>query len=208
MLLAHTREDGEVQGLEEHLNGTANLSEEFAAAFGAASQGRLVGQVHDIGKYSDAFQNRLLHGGPIVDHSTAGAVECAKKGAGWAALCVAGHHAGLPDFGNLKVDISGQPTLCGRLKGAQQGKIPPYTAWPVADLPEVVPPQGWGQNAVSDAFFVRMLYSCLVDADYLDTEQFMQGPQPRGDGQSVAVLLQKLNRFIAPWHWACLSRVR
>jgi len=198
MLLAHTREDGEMQGLEEHLNGTAKRSEEFAAAFGAASQGWLVGQAHDIGKYSDAFQNRLLRGGPIVDHSTAGAVECAKKGAVWAALCVAGHHAGLPDFGNLKVDIPGQPTLCGRLKGAQQGKIPPYTAWP-GMLPEVVPPQGWAQDAVSNAFFVRMLYSCLVDADYLDTEQFMHGAQPRGGGDTMDSLLQKLNEFISPW---------
>lgn len=54
-----------------------------------------MGLAHDIGKYSEAFQRRLLENGRKVDHATAGAVECARLGAEWAAFCVAGHHGGL-----------------------------------------------------------------------------------------------------------------
>ena len=45
-----------------------------------------------------------------------------------------------------------------------------------------------------------MLYSCLVDADYLDTETFMNGTPPdRGGGEPLEVLLQRLRDFVAPW---------
>lgn len=100
---AHIRqmEDGCVlyQTVQEHLEGTAALAERFAAAFGAASQGRIAGLTHDKGKYTDGFQNRLLHQGKRVDHSTAGAVECARMGQIPAAFAVAGHHGGLPSRG-------------------------------------------------------------------------------------------------------------
>jgi len=72
--MAHVREDGRSQTILEHLEGTARLAEAFAEPFGAAAQGRWVGMLHDIGKYSDGFQKRL-HGGRPVDHSTAGAYE-------------------------------------------------------------------------------------------------------------------------------------
>ena len=75
--LAHIAQDGRQQTVSEHLNGTAELCADFAATFGAEDQGRLTGLAHDLGKYSAAFQRRL-NGGPKVDHSTAGAVECAK----------------------------------------------------------------------------------------------------------------------------------
>ena len=74
--LAHVSEDGtREQTILEHLEGTAELAEDFAGVFGAGEWGRLCGMAHDIGKYSAAFQRRLLENGPSVDHSTAGAVE-------------------------------------------------------------------------------------------------------------------------------------
>lgn len=80
------------QTVQKHMEGTAALAEKFAAAFGAESQGRIAGLTHDAGKYTDGFQNRLLHQGKRVDHSTVGATKCAMMGQVPAAFAVAGHH--------------------------------------------------------------------------------------------------------------------
>ena len=195
--LAHISDDGRVQTVSEHLNNVANLSARFAAAFGADIQGYLIGKAHDIGKCSSAFQERLV-GGPIVDHSSAGALECAKLDALWAACCIAGHHGGLPDVGSISNDIPGDPTLIGRLKNAINNGIPPYEFSEA--LPAANPPTGYGQDRLTDSFLIRMLYSCLVDADYLDTEQFMTTSHTdRNHGDPLSALLAKLNQYIAPW---------
>ena len=73
--LAHISEDGtRTQTVYDHLAGTARLAGSFAAPFGAQSEAEFAAWLHDVGKYSDAFQLRLK-GGPKVDHSTAGAQE-------------------------------------------------------------------------------------------------------------------------------------
>ena len=98
--LAHISEDhSREQTVYEHLTGTAELAKQFAAAFGAEEDGYLLGLLHDIGKYSDAFQHRL-DGGVRVDHSTAGAKEACAHGVGYLALAIAGHHGGIPNFGS------------------------------------------------------------------------------------------------------------
>ena len=51
----------------------------------------------------------------------------------------------------------------------------------------------------SYAFFTRMLYSCLVDADFLDTEHFMDGDRGRGGYDDIPTLLARLEKYIAPW---------
>ena len=103
---AHVRENAngrkEYQTVAQHLTGTAELCREFAAAFGAEADGELAGLSHDIGKCTDAFQEHLLNDGPTVDHATAGAMACAMRGNRYASACVAGHHGGLPDFGNMR----------------------------------------------------------------------------------------------------------
>lgn len=87
------------QTIKEHCEGTAKLAAQFAKAFECEQWGYNIGIVHDIGKYSKAFQRRLLENGSITDHSTAGAQELIKVKNYLAAYCVAGHHAGLPDGG-------------------------------------------------------------------------------------------------------------
>ena len=87
--LAHLTEDGRTQTILEHLKGTASLCSAFAAAFDAEAQGHLAGMAHDIGKYSAAFQRRL-HGGPKVDHASAGAFECLKTQQLAAAFAISG----------------------------------------------------------------------------------------------------------------------
>jgi len=170
------------QPLEDHLKETAANAKEFASAFGAGDWGYLAGLWHDLGKYSDAFQQRLLtvkdadghietkSGRP--DHSTAGA-QYAAKSLGHAgkilAYAIAGHHAGLPDGKS-----NDQSCLTKRL----DKNIPDYTA-----SPDWLLKQSTAQNlpftlnqkrfSFQLAFFIRMIYSCLVDADFLNTESFM-----------------------------------
>lgn len=193
--LAHIAQDGRTQTVEEHLNGTAKRSAAFAADFGAADFGRLVGQAHDIGKTSQAFQKRL-NGGLRVDHATAGAIECAKINAAMSACCVAGHHGGLSDYGNQAADQPGDSTFIGRLKRGILGGIPPY-AWN-GSLPKVPPEPDFQNDDYLRSLWTRMLYSCLVDADYLDTEEFISGGRVRrGEYDPLPVLLDRLERHIA-----------
>ena len=195
--LAHIRADGCTQTVEEHLKQTARLCRGFADRFQAGDQGEYIGLAHDIGKCSEAFQNRL-QGGSIVDHASAGALECARQDALWASCCVAGHHGGLPDVGNMRNDTYEDPTLFGRIRKALANGIPPYKM--ESPLVRVPVPHGFGTNPLTDSFIIRMLYSCLVDADYLDTESFMEsGTVDREPGEPLTVLLSKLNQYIDPW---------
>ncbi|MGN1002940.1 MAG: CRISPR-associated helicase Cas3' [Oscillospiraceae bacterium] len=195
--LAHISEDGREQTVQAHLEGTARRSAAFAADFGAESFGRLVGLAHDIGKHSAAFQKRL-RGGPRIDHATAGAIECARLDAMMSASCVIGHHGGLPDFGNLATDMPGDNTCAGRLRRGIQGGIPPYV-WN-GQLPNPGPEPVFQEDDYARGLWTRMLYSCLVDADYLDTEEFMSGGSvQRGGYDPLPVLLEKLERHIAAY---------
>lgn len=197
--LAHIAQNGTKQAVLEHLNQTAELCSRFAAAFGAEDQGKLAGLAHDLGKYSPAFQRRIRGSPEQVDHSTAGAWECARRGQIFAAFAVAGHHSGLPDGGG-RGDTPGQSTFFGRMNWAGQGGPEPYDAWTKElTLPQVPAPEGVSTQA-EGMFFTRMLYSCLVDADFLDTEAFMaQAPVPRGGGEPVGVLEKKLLHHISGW---------
>ena len=194
---AHISEDNRQQTVLQHLEGVAEFCSRFAMPFGAEEQGKLIGLAHDIGKYSDAFQRRL-QGGSRVDHATAGAYECFRRGQPAAAFCVAGHHGGLPDGGG-RGDTSDLPTFHGRMRRAVEGKLEPYTPWEQeVSLPS---PQSPVIREQLDAFFfTRMLYSCLVDADFLDTEQFMVGEAPpRGSDISMETLYQRLEQYISGW---------
>lgn len=206
--LAHIADDGREQTVAAHLEGTAQLCAGFASAFGASEQGYLAGLAHDIGKYSDAFQRRL-RGGRIVDHSTAGAVECARKGALPAACCVAGHHGGLPDGGNQS-DSTDDATLCGRLKRGIAGKIEAYADWDGV-LPSPPPPSVSAGDPLALSFWTRMLYSCLVDADGLDTMRFMEGADVQPPAyDDLPTLMQRLQDHISGW-WppkTDLNRIR
>ena len=195
MYLAHRTEDGQEQSIQEHAENVAELCAKFAASFGAEEVGRALGLAHDIGKYSRAFQRRIYGENIHTDHSTAGAQEIIKY-AGWpAAYCVAGHHGGLPDGGG-KWDAPSDPTLYGRLKRP----VEPYGVFSdeiQLNRPRCLPPRALGQGGFTMAFWIRMLFSCLVDADYLDTEAFMLGsPPPRGSDITMDELLARLEAHI------------
>lgn len=197
---AHIREDGTEQTIEAHVTGVAHMAADFAAAFGAEGYAAFCGMLHDIGKYALPFQRRI-HGEPIAtDHSTAGAIEARRllEPTGYQlAYLLAGHHAGLPDGGS-EADVEGLPTLRSRLQKrpadyeAYRGDIDP-AAW----LPKAPPPLRFTRQEAgySLAFFLRMLFSCLVDADFLDTEAFMQGARAPVEGD-IAALADKVAAYV------------
>lgn len=176
--IAHIREDGKIQSVFDHLTGTAKLASEFADSFSCKDFGYICGLAHDIGKYSKKFQDRI-QGQPVTaDHSTAGAIECNKKIKGYGILlsyCTAGHHTGLPDGGS-KADTTDEPTLYGRLK---RSNLPDYSNYKNyidrnnITIPSHLPIKPVERIGFSLSFFIRMIFSCLVDADFLDTECFM-----------------------------------
>ena len=194
--LAHRAEDGREQTILDHLNGTAKLCARFASAFGAEDQGQLAGLAHDLGKYSEGFQRRLAGSSEKVDHATAGAFECVTRNQPLAAFTVAGHHTGLPD-GGAQTNSPEEGTFLARMNKAAQGKLPPYDRWAAElSLPQLPQPD-LGSSPAETMFFIRMLYSCLVDADFLDTETFMAGaPIPRGGGDTVEILESRLTGYL------------
>ena len=201
--IGHKREeDGAIQSLKAHLKGTGALAEQFAAIFGSGQMGYVLGRYHDIGKYSQAFQKYIRQGGGTkVDHSTAAAKEFAGRGMVSAAFCAAGHHGGLPDRGTQNHE-AGSATFLGRLK---KQNLPDYQSYqddnpPIPKIPEL----SWVKALSAEGkmfelmVYMRMLFSCLVDADFLDTERVMNmEPVKRGGFEPLAVLKKRLDRYIA-----------
>ncbi|MGN0478652.1 MAG: CRISPR-associated helicase Cas3' [Hominenteromicrobium sp.] len=193
--LAHKSEDGQrVQTIEEHLSGTASRCAAFAQAFGAGEEGRYAGSIHDLGKCSAEFQKRLNGDPHRPDHSTYGACVAFNRGRLPTALAVAGHHGGLPDLGNPQ-DLPNDPSLFGRLRRELPACFPPACPEP----PAGGPPERI-ESQYQAAFFTRMLFSCLVDADFLDTEAFMlDGAVERGGYDTLDTLCRRLDAYTAKW---------
>jgi len=178
MYYAHSLEDDpdttHWQSLEDHLRNVAEKAADFAEVFDARDWGYVAGLWHDVGKYSEKFQQLLFNSGQQVDHSTAGAQHAAQKlgqndPGKLLAYVIAGHHSGLLDGKS-----NSNSCLCKRLSK----DIPDYSSCPgnilvyqkSLELPFKPDKRRFGFQL---SFFVRMLYSCLVDADFLDTEKFM-----------------------------------
>ena len=192
-LYAHSTDDADKsswQTLKDHSQSVAELAGHFASAFGARDFGELLGLVHDAGKASEPFQQRL-EGRPIkVDHSTAGGKLLVNMfdnsnggkvtNAGWGtcfAYGILGHHGGLPNGRRGEERTS----LFERLGG----EIEPFDSFlDIVSLPDASAlkneilvmlrnertPQG---KTFGFSMLLRMLFSCLVDADFLDTEAFL-----------------------------------
>ena len=224
---SHSRESGQAyahtlagqnasqwEPLEKHLQAVAMFAEKFAAQFGAAQWGTILGLCHDLGKYSAEFQNYLLatadpdagaaeSGSRRVDHSTFGAryVKDAigKHKGQMLAYCIAGHHAGLPDGVTDEASYE-ERTLQHRLDSAHHPI--PEVACPVIPLepPDLkIAPSRGGLTGFQVAFFTRMVFSCLVDADRLATESFCdpsQANERAQDRPTIAELKTSLDDFL------------
>ena len=193
MFFAHSTpraDQSDWQALPDHLQSVGEWAGQFARVFGAQALGIVIGQLHDLGKYTLPFQERL-RGNPMrVDHSTWGA-RIAQQRLGpmgqLLAYGIAGHHAGLANGQG-----EGERTaLSGRLSSDLHALHP---AWERdITLPaRLSAPEGfklYSQNRQQAlerqpfqlAFLTRMLFSCLVDADFLDTETFYNVVENRPD---------------------------
>lgn len=199
-----------VQTIKEHAEGTAEL----AAAFAIPKLKELsyqCGMLHDIGKVSDKFQRRIDGANIRVEHSACGAIEAKKLHPNAIGLlmayCIAGHHSGLPDGGSIG-DRSDGATLQARLHreyedySAYRDEILPGTLDDAGLISFLIQHCGNSIDKVVDqfAFWVRYVYSCLVDADWIDTSTFCEGEAPEGlhadFRKALALADQKLGSFV------------
>lgn len=176
------------QLLRDHLLSTGRLAARNADLFGGGRLAGVCGLLHDLGKYTQEFQQRLSGEFPRMDHATWGA-RIARERFGMLgnllAYGIAGHHTGLAN---------------GREGGARRAlqdrlmESPQYALLPqwqdeviLPSASEVGLPSGFhvrkDRSQFQQAFLARMLFSCLVDADFIDTDEFyrrVEGRQPRG----------------------------
>jgi len=163
------------------------MAAEFAAPFQSSDWAWNAGLLHDVGKLDPAFQRYLLQANgltdPDYDRSGAGRVNHSSAGGALAearfplphgrvlSYVVAGHHAGLPDYiapdnplTELRVRLTEGRGNLERISQAAESHVRGLRS--LAKPPAFVKPE-------NVHLWIRMLYSCLVDADFLDTEAFM-----------------------------------
>lgn len=204
--------------LEDHLLDVARLAAASSAAFANADWGYLAGLWHDLGKYKADFQNYIRNvsgfeadeadeGGPgKVDHTAAGAIHAIKKlgpHGRFLAYLIAGHHSGLPDWLKLSTEVSGR-SLSERLADEQHLEQTLREEPPVAILEGRAAtslPCGTGmKDGEHMHLWLRMLFSCLVDADFLDTEAYMNPEEGKlrveARGPSIIELEARFQRYM------------
>ena len=196
-IISHIRkEDLAIQTNKAHSCGVAERAELFTQALGMPGWGTFLGLLHDKGKEKKDFQTyiRLMNEFPADSrtyqdktHAYVGALLAKRlfpKGYHFVAYALAGHHAGMPDSYSLEELL--------------KKDLPEEVSWDgLPDVPS--PPSYLRQMQQPDLnHLFRMLYSCLVDADYLDTENFMMPGQARlrNNQTSLADLLPKLEVYL------------
>ena len=201
------------QSLPDHSHAVGQLAGGYAQVFGAETMAAAMGHLHDLGKYTEPFQARL-RGSPLrVDHSTWGArIALQRLGPMGQLLAygIAGHHAGLANGQG-----EGERTALADRLTAELPALDPAWQADIA-LPEKLgaPPtfrlysqdrqHAKDRHPFQMAFLTRMLFSCLVDADFLDTERFYNQTEKRPDHRGVegsapglAALREELDRYLA-----------
>lgn len=203
MHFAHSTDDPykrDWQVLREHLQNVADIASEFAGSFHAGDLAYAGGLLHDIGKYSPEFQHRLEGASIRVDHSTAGAREArALYPAQLSRILeyiITGHHGGLLNFGSEESGLEerlGNRFLPDYSAYQDEIKIPDLAGFRLG----VRPVQS--RVGFTVAFYTRMLYSCLVDADSLDTEAFAdpRSSSVRGRYEPFETLSWRFDEYMA-----------
>ena len=205
------------QKLADHLQAVAQMAGSFARQFQAEDWGHNLGMLHDIGKGSQSFQTYLLrcqekdyHEAELkghIDHSSAGAQRAVALDPVLGHLLAypaAGHHAGLLDAvgegasldNRLKKKVDDCETAARELPPMRSLRLPVF-------LEDDLRRRGSEpkQVAFSFGFFVRMLFSCLVDADFLDTERFLDSSRalsrPRWPPDMLKRMDEQVESYVA-----------
>lgn len=199
LFIAHVT-DERTQTVKEHCENVSNLCFKFGKAFFDGNKAKKIGLLHDIGKYSTQFQKRIRGDTIKVDHSTAGAWELFKKKDIIGAICIASHHSGLLNLGsNASTPEDG--TFLGRMLKAKNNAIPDYSLF----KEEIQLSNNSNQPTIpnsnimwaDDYFRTKFLFSCLVDADFLDTEKFVKNEAREFKFNSINELLEMFNSFVS-----------
>lgn len=194
-----------------HLNKVAWWTAKFAAEMfplgpnreAARQWGYIAGLWHDLGKFPEKWQTYLrskadIHSDEVIgrmDHSTAGAVHAASRSVygPLLAYAIAGHHAGLADGSRLRYRLAQHPSLEEALATARAAGLPLDQEIPAPPFRKRDTPR---QNAFAFSSFARVLFSCLVDADFLATESFMEPPRAAQRPLWPEDLLSRMNSAI------------
>lgn len=259
VFIAHVRKNGGTQSLESHLIGVSKLAATFANKLNLPSHGELIGLLHDLGKYSHAFQAYIQSATGLlnqdedeefvdaaglkgkIDHSTSGAQwiwqELATQGnlaqisGQILALCIASHHSGLidcltpsvgkpaEDMFTKRINKSTNKTYLSEVLGkadknllatardlmARTETTHAFQEW-IAKIIANTPGETPFQKAQSPVFqqqlglLVRSLFSCLIDADRIDTADFEHPGRARrrlsGNYESWDVLIARLEAHL------------
>ena len=205
MHYAHSLEDRPEeywQLLKDHLLAVQEEAADRGRKFDAGKAAGQAGLFHDIGKYTKSYQKRL-RGGPAVDHATAGAkmvntladAAMDQAVAQLIAYAIAGHHGGLPDMHRET------GSLADRLKKTLD---PLDSTWESEIRPDTTGlwPEGFklGKDnetiAFQLSFLTRMIFSCLVDADFRDTENFYATAEGKTVDRDWPVLSEVVDQLL------------
>ncbi|MEV5747172.1 CRISPR-associated helicase Cas3' [Actinoallomurus sp. NPDC052308] len=191
--------DGQWHGLPEHLRRTAALARGFAEVFGAGELAAYLGLVHDVGKAACGWQAALLRAEkdePIgIDHKLAGTWLAHEQGLGPLAAAVFGHHGGLPSRATLKAALMA-------VEASEWERVTEAVTRAAELVPEIHPGirpslPDWvagRPDAFAAELLLRLVFSALVDADFLDTEQHFNGGELRRSVSPVGVLADAFER--------------
>jgi CRISPR-associated endonuclease Cas3-HD len=183
--LAHSANDegrGVVEPLAVHLQRVTERARSYAGVFGADAEARLTGMLHDIGKYSPRFLDRLAGKESGLDHWTPGAILARKhygtKGTA-IAVAVLGHHLGLQHAGPALKDelLAAHRNPADNLTEANTALLFGRLADDGLRLPASLDSSVYDsrQPTIAAMLDVRMLFSALVDADFVETEAHFNG---------------------------------
>jgi CRISPR-associated endonuclease/helicase Cas3 len=180
---------GTWQPLDVHLRNVADLAKRFAAPLNLTAEAELAGLLHDLGKYSERFQLRLrnpaIHG---LNHWAAGTAHAAALKAWAVAFAADGHHTGIPALNEAEAGTPLRQTVSSFADATRRleltGQCPEDAATLLSrfnqdrlTLPPFSPRAVGKERRFEEALRTRMLLSCLVDADRLDTENHFDASQ-------------------------------